>query len=505
MSKKCKWIARGGIARVQSRNEDEVTIMRWRNWFVAALVLLSTGPAASAQSVADDLAVVERRFAAARESAVHLLAPRAFKQAVDRLRDAQRRADRGSDASAIRERLDQARSEIGLAELAADDVRISFSDALRAREGARGQDAALRAPSAWESAERELERAGRDAERGKLADAAEPAGRATELYRRAAEAARSDRLLGEAIDARQAALSGGGSQLAPGTFALGEEALAAGQAAIASGSDAEVGRDGERALDAFRRAGWLAALADSVISRAISLETFVNDHERDLALLAEAAGVEPPDLRTREGSATAAIERAIRDVLARNADLDDALRAERATTGQLSGQVASLEEALTDSERRYSDSRASLLARQRQDDRLRETSALFSPEEGEIFLSGDDLVLRLYGLTFASGSDEVDDSMAPLLTKVERVLLEFSDATIRVEGHTDSQGNADRNRALSQSRAIAIRDYLLSRVPISSSRMEATGHGEDRPIARNDTEEGRARNRRIEIILTLPN
>ncbi len=478
-------------------------IMRWRSWFVAAVALPWVAFSVSAQSVEDDLVELERRFARAEESAVHLLAPRSFGRADDRLRDARRRSDRGDDARAIRERLDQALSEIRLAEDAADGVRGSFTDALRAREAAREQDASGRAPAAWNAAERELERGGRDAERGDLADAAEFSGRAAELYARAAEAARSDRLLGDAIDARQAALSAGGSELAPSTFARGEEALSAGQSALAGGSDSEVGRDGERALHAFRRAEWLATLADSVISRTVSLETFVNAHERDLALLAEAADVAAPDLRTDEGPATATIDRAIRDLLARNADLDASLRAERARTAQLSGQVSSLEDALTDSERRYSESRAALLARQRQDDRLRETSALFAPEEAEVFLSGDDLVLRLHGLTFGSGSDEVDEAMAPLLTKVERVLLEFSDAVIRVEGHTDSQGNADRNRALSQSRAIAIRDYLLARVPISSSRMQATGHGEDRPIARNDTEEGRTRNRRIEIILTL--
>jgi outer membrane protein OmpA-like peptidoglycan-associated protein len=264
-----------------------------------------------------------------------------------------------------------------------------------------------------------------------------------------------------------------------------------------------VGGQGERALNAFLRAEWLAGLADSVLSRDVPLERFIDDHERNLAGIAEAAGVAAPDLRTDEDAA-GEIERRIRDLVARNADLDASLRAEEAISEQLGAQVTSLETALNDSERRYTESRSALLERQRRDDRLRETSALFLPEEGEVSLSGNELILRLHGLTFRSGSDEVDDSMRPLLTKVERVLLDFSDAIIRIEGHTDSQGNPDRNRALSQSRAIAIREYLLSRVPISSSRMEAMGHGEDRPIARNDTEAGRARNRRIEIILTLP-
>lgn len=474
-----------------------------RSWLLATILLCVGGQAVVGQSPAGDLAAMEGRFSAARTAAVHLLVPRAYDRAADLLDEARRRSERNATADGIREALDQAGVALDAAESLAEGVGGIFPDALRARAGAQEQDAPRRAESAWETAERELERAGRDAERGNLENAAEPAGRAVELYRRAAEAARSDRLLGAAINARQSAIVVGGSELAPETFARGEEALAAGQRGLAAGSDAEVGERGEAALNAFLRAEWLAVLADSVLSREVPFERFVNAHESDLGALAEAARVDPPDLRTDEGPATAAIESAIRHLLTRNADLEASLRAEQATTAQLDGQVTSLEAALNDSEQRYTESRAALLARQRQDDRLRETSALFTAEEGEVFVSGDNMVLRLHGLAFESGSDEVDESMEPLLTKVERVLLDFPEAVIRIEGHTDSQGNPNRNRALSQSRAIAIREYLLSRLPISSSRMEATGHGEDQPIARNDTEAGRARNRRIEIILTL--
>ena len=470
----------------------------------AALALCACVYGAAAQSVADDLATAEARFSAARTAAVHLLAPRAYTDASDLLRDAYRRDEDGASASGVREQIGRALGELERAEGLADRVRGRFSDALAARERAAAEGADERAAQSWEGAERELERAGREAQGGDFEDAVGPAGRATTLYRRAAATARSARLLGEAIAARQAAISAGASELAPATFASGEEALGAAEAALDDGTDAQVRRDGDRAASAFRRAAWIAALADSVRSRAIPLERLVNAHERDLARLAEAAGIAPPDLRAEGAGATEPIERAVRDLLARNASLEADLRAERETAARLEERVGSLEDALTETERRFTDARDELLARQRRDDRLRETSALFAPEEAEVSVTGNLMTLRLYGLTFESGSDEVEESMEPLLTKVERVLLEFPEATIRIEGHTDSQGNPDRNRALSQSRAIAIREYLLSRLPISSSRMEAFGHGEDRPIARNDTEEGRARNRRIEVILTLP-
>ena len=70
---------------------------------------------------------------------------------------------------------------------------------------------------------------------------------------------------------------------------------------------------------------------------------------------------------------------------------------------------------------------------------------------------------------------------------------------IRVSGHTDNVGNPRRNQALSEARARAVREYLVSH-GIDGSRVEAVGFGDQRPVASNDTEEGRQENRRIEAI-----
>jgi outer membrane protein OmpA-like peptidoglycan-associated protein len=121
-----------------------------------------------------------------------------------------------------------------------------------------------------------------------------------------------------------------------------------------------------------------------------------------------------------------------------------------------------------------------------------------------VLLSGNEILLRLFGLTFESGSDEILPEHDVLLTKVQRAVQAFEGTSLRIEGHTDGRGSPAANRTLSQRRAIAVRDYLLSRLPISASRVAATGFGADRPIANNDTEAGRARNRRIEIVMTLP-
>ena len=72
--------------------------------------------------------------------------------------------------------------------------------------------------------------------------------------------------------------------------------------------------------------------------------------------------------------------------------------------------------------------------------------------------------------------------------------------TIKVEGYTDSRGADDMNLKLSQQRAEAVRNYLVSR-GVKGERISAEGKGEQSPIASNDTAEGRANNRRVEIVV----
>lgn len=100
-------------------------------------------------------------------------------------------------------------------------------------------------------------------------------------------------------------------------------------------------------------------------------------------------------------------------------------------------------------------------------------------------------------LKFASSSARIENESAPLLDRLART-LQSCDLDVTIEGHTDSTGSASVNRELSLARAQAVRDALIIRgVPIT--QLLARGYGADRPIASNDTREGRDQNRRIEF------
>jgi outer membrane protein OmpA-like peptidoglycan-associated protein len=105
--------------------------------------------------------------------------------------------------------------------------------------------------------------------------------------------------------------------------------------------------------------------------------------------------------------------------------------------------------------------------------------------------------LVLEGILFDSGRATLQAESNARLDRVVEYMTHMTSARIRISGHTDNVGNAQRNQALSQSRAEAVRDYLVSH-GIDGSRVESVGYGDQRPVATNDTEEGRAQNRRIE-------
>ena len=100
-------------------------------------------------------------------------------------------------------------------------------------------------------------------------------------------------------------------------------------------------------------------------------------------------------------------------------------------------------------------------------------------------------------VNFASGSAQIAPDAEPTLKKVASILREQS-KNIRIIGHTDASGDAGANRSLSEARAAAVKGFLEQN-GVPPQLLSAYGMGQDQPVADNDTEEGRARNRRIEF------
>jgi OOP family OmpA-OmpF porin len=107
-------------------------------------------------------------------------------------------------------------------------------------------------------------------------------------------------------------------------------------------------------------------------------------------------------------------------------------------------------------------------------------------------------IIELTGVNFETGSDRVVAGVEEILRKYADTLNKYPELEIEVAGHTDSVGLGDANYGLSERRAVTVRDILI-RFGVEEFRIRATGYGESQPIADNDTAEGRARNRRVEL------
>jgi outer membrane protein OmpA-like peptidoglycan-associated protein len=107
--------------------------------------------------------------------------------------------------------------------------------------------------------------------------------------------------------------------------------------------------------------------------------------------------------------------------------------------------------------------------------------------------------VAVYGIHFDTGKATIQPDSANVLEQIVNLLQQSSDLKLRVEGHTDSQGNATANQTLSEKRAQAVVAWLTSK-GISASRLAAKGYGASKPVADNSTEDGRAKNRRVELV-----
>ncbi|MEE9443284.1 MAG: OmpA family protein [candidate division Zixibacteria bacterium] len=168
----------------------------------------------------------------------------------------------------------------------------------------------------------------------------------------------------------------------------------------------------------------------------------------------------------------------------------------------ISDELVSAQQKLTELESSHEQVEAALAVRVKQEEKFKKAKTLLNPSEGEVlFNSSNDVVLRLGGLSFDIGKSKIKDEHIPLLEKVKEIIKMFPEAELVVEGHTDASGDPLSNMQLSEKRAFAVMQYLRQSLLISADKIMFMGYGSDRPIASNQTEEGRSKNRRIDIII----
>lgn len=136
------------------------------------------------------------------------------------------------------------------------------------------------------------------------------------------------------------------------------------------------------------------------------------------------------------------------------------------------------------------------------DETLAKAQKTFSKDEADVYREGDKILIRLKSANFVSGRADVSQKAYPVLGKVKDLLSEVAAEGVVIEGHTDVTGSKDVNMKLSKERADAVAAYLTNNTDIKPDQITTEGLGFDKPLAPNNTKQGRAQNRRVDIIVT---
>ena len=191
-----------------------------------------------------------------------------------------------------------------------------------------------------------------------------------------------------------------------------------------------------------------------------------------------------------------------------NQYLKEKRQEEKAEIDSLKQQIVALEGKSKDAQREHElialkekETKSRLEAERHFQQLFNEVQGLFAPDQAEVYKQGKNLVIRLKTIHFPVGKDLIMPDNYALLSQVRKAIRTFGEPDVMIEGHTDNTGSAAINAQLSQNRAEAVRQYFIANGTLEEQKLTAIGYGSERPLAANDTAEGRAINRRIDIVI----
>lgn len=128
-------------------------------------------------------------------------------------------------------------------------------------------------------------------------------------------------------------------------------------------------------------------------------------------------------------------------------------------------------------------------------------NSLFTSSEATVYRKGENILISANGFYFRVGKAEIETANFGLLNKILSAIKQFPRSVIRISGHTDSTGSDKANLMLSRKRAQNVAKFLINIGSIDPKRIAFAGYGESKPVASNATAEGRAKNRRIDLLI----
>lgn len=438
----------------------------------------------------------------ANDQSASVLAPETYRAAANQYRKAEEAFEDGEDMVKVRALLAGAIGQFTEAAVRAEGVGLVVKDAFEARADALAADARTRAPDLWRKADVALYEAASRAEVGRQSRVENYATRAERFFRDAELSAIEVALFTEIEAAIAAAKRLDADDWAPISYGKAVELLAQARSELSSNRyDTDRPRTlATQSLHHARHAAYVAKLADDIDDNDTSLEEVLLAWEQEIERFAATQNLpvyfdEGP---TQAIDAFIALHAELKQRLALS---EQALNSSHQRALILEEELSMVQADLEGQELAQARLNKRMAEQQAREDKITQIETMFGPSEALVLRAQNQLIIRLIGLGFASGSASIEPHHEPLLERVQQALAAFPDAPITIEGHTDSHGVDDKNLTLSIARAEAVVNYLLENTEISALQLSAVGHGETKPIANNETNEGRLRNRRIDIVI----
>ncbi len=452
-----------------------------------------------------------------------LLSPNFYTEAVEKYAKAKDDFKKGKETEEVRKKLSEVEAVFKKIENTLWTGRGIFDQALKAREDALNARAPEFTLEEFNAGEEALRSAGGSEELGDQDGAREKAAKATAKYRDSELNAIKKSVMAPAREAYRAAEKSEAGKFAPKTLdkaktlvTLSEEILNSDRYAVADAT--------AKAEESIYEAQHAIQIKELLKNKKYTQEELVLLYEEGLGKIA------------RELGFAAAFDQPLDEVFKTMINSISSLKAEKQ---QLGTDLAEKQEMLEKNQKEHDDNmakarkqidnllaktetdlalaqqkeaalqeelaqkQAELAAKREKEAKVAKIRDMFLPGEATVLQEGNRLIIRLLELTFPVGKSVIQPSYFGLLSRVQRAIREYPEAKITIEGHTDAIGDERYNETLSTKRAESVRAYLLANMVLSAEMIEAVGYGESRPVANNETEDGRAQNRRIDVVLVI--
>lgn len=466
---------------------------------IFCLLTLVTALAVPVSSGAQDATQTGEAREAALQVSADVLAPKMLEVADETRMKAEKTMARGRDAGKAIAQYTEATLQYNAARERAIKTARFLDDALNARNAAVEANAQRFALNRWEDGHESFEKAVDALERERDDKALSASENATQLFRLAELEAIQNRILAKARGEISAAERAGAPRYAPITFERARSIAQATETALSEDRYA-FERAEKLARQAEETARHSVQVADIVRSRP-NIEELILRWESYLTRAQAAAGLTPP-LDQEPDAAADELEETVAELFASEKQLRKDLADNESFAAALEDEIRDLDEQLGGASAERAELVMELEEQAREREQIEQTENLFRPNQAQVFKQSNTIILRLMGLRFASGSAKFSEGNDIMLSKLQQAIQIWPDSTLVIEGHTDSRGSERLNQRLSQNRADTVMNYVVSTMHVPANRVSAVGYGETRPIASNETEAGRAKNRRIDLLIT---